>query len=164
MTELDPVMVHTRFLISTWQSNVLVSPPLQSDRQRVPVWRVCPCFPLSEGFPHEPCGEVLCMVTSLPAMGWTSSSLSPSTHTHTHTHKDTTCPTSHIIRAYRMIQSAYSQFLPKKDAGRNCISACFQLGKFLLSSIVCLIQYKAWVTWPFIMYIYIIWFYIFFYI
>lgn len=40
----------------------------QSDRQRVAVWRVRPCFPLSEGFSHEPGGQMLRVVT--PLLAW----------------------------------------------------------------------------------------------
>lgn len=37
----------------------------QGDRQRVTVWRVLPCFPLFQRFPHEPRGQMLRLVTPL---------------------------------------------------------------------------------------------------
>lgn len=49
---------------ASWRPAALCLLTLQSDWQRVPVWRVLPGFPLSEGFSHEPCGKVLCVVTS----------------------------------------------------------------------------------------------------
>lgn len=53
------------WLASSDRHPVVLCPlPPQSDWQRVPVWRVLPCFPLSEGFSHEPGGKVLRVVTS----------------------------------------------------------------------------------------------------
>lgn len=157
--------IHKCFMISPF----LCVLPLQSDRQRFPVWWVCPCFPLSEGFPNEPCGQMLRMVTFWPACWpWDELHLHSPPPTHTHTH--TTCPTSHIhqsqqddterikpILAYKRIQEGNVSF-----QHNQC--TCFQLGKFLRLSIVCFNQSKAWVTWPLIMYIHIIWLYIFFYV
>lgn len=72
--------------------------PLQSYWQCFPVWWVFPCFSLSEGFPNEPCGQMLRMVTSPPGC-W------PWDELHLHSSHQYTQPVLHptFIRANMMI-------------------------------------------------------------